>query len=165
MDRKIQAFLFSVWYYRGFSLQSTPQKLQIPTKWPCSKGAHLFQAIRLSIFSGVFFLRFVSHGIHRGFPPDLVEFQTDIGNSFNSICELVTALKFNMEPTNHPFRKENDLPGLHDYVPAVNLPGCIKHEAQTWGTDDIVHFAKINKHGSWEFSPRKGRGKWSSNHL
>jgi len=32
-----------------------------------------------------------------------------------------------MEPTNHPFRKENDLPkipNLHDYVPAVNLPGC-----------------------------------------
>ena len=23
----------------------------------------------------------------------------------------------NMEPTNHPFRKENDLPHLHDYVP------------------------------------------------
>ena len=22
-----------------------------------------------------------------------------------------------MEPTNHPFRKENDLPNLHDYVP------------------------------------------------
>ena len=29
-----------------------------------------------------------------------------------------------MEPTNHPFRKENDLPNLHDYVLAVNLPGC-----------------------------------------
>ena len=25
--------------------------------------------------------------------------------------------KINMEPTNHPFRKENDLPNLHDYVP------------------------------------------------
>ena len=22
-----------------------------------------------------------------------------------------------MEPTNHPFRKENDLPNLHDYGP------------------------------------------------
>ena len=31
-----------------------------------------------------------------------------------------------MEPTNHPFRKEYNLPNLHDYVPAVNLPGC-KH--------------------------------------
>ena len=29
-----------------------------------------------------------------------------------------------MEPTNHPFRKKHDLPNLHDYVPAVNLPGC-----------------------------------------
>ena len=26
--------------------------------------------------------------------------------------------------SHHPFRKENDLPNLHDYVPAVNLPGC-----------------------------------------
>ena len=30
---------------------------------------------------------------------------------------LVTPWKINMEPTNHPFRKENDLPNLHDYVP------------------------------------------------
>jgi len=27
-----------------------------------------------------------------------------------------TPWKINMEPTNHPFRKENDLPNLHDYV-------------------------------------------------
>ena len=27
--------------------------------------------------------------------------------------------KINMEPTNHPFRKENDLPNLHDYVPCL----------------------------------------------
>ena len=32
--------------------------------------------------------------------------------------------KINMEPTNHPFRKENDLPNLHDYVQNVNLLGC-----------------------------------------
>ena len=25
--------------------------------------------------------------------------------------------KINMEPTNHPFSMENDLPNLHDYVP------------------------------------------------
>ena len=36
-----------------------------------------------------------------------------------------TPWKINMEPTNHPFRKENDLPNLHDSVPAVNLPGRI----------------------------------------
>ena len=34
----------------------------------------------------------------------------------------VTPWKINMEPTNPPFRKENDLPNLHDYVP---LQGCI----------------------------------------
>ncbi len=28
-----------------------------------------------------------------------------------------TPWKINMEPTNHPFRKESDLPNLHDYVP------------------------------------------------
>ena len=28
-----------------------------------------------------------------------------------------TPWKINMEPTNHPFRKENDLPNLHEYVP------------------------------------------------
>ena len=28
-----------------------------------------------------------------------------------------TPWKINMEPINHPFRKENDLPNLHDYVP------------------------------------------------
>ena len=28
-----------------------------------------------------------------------------------------TPWKINMEPTNHPFRKEGDLPNLHDYVP------------------------------------------------
>ena len=30
---------------------------------------------------------------------------------------FVTPWKINMEPTIHPFRKENDLPNLHDYVP------------------------------------------------
>jgi len=29
----------------------------------------------------------------------------------------VTPWEINMEPTNQPFRKENDLPNLHDYVP------------------------------------------------
>ena len=28
---------------------------------------------------------------------------------------LVIPWKISMEPTNHPFRKENDLPNLHDY--------------------------------------------------
>ena len=29
-----------------------------------------------------------------------------------------------MEHTNHPFRKENDLPNLHDYMFHVYLQGC-----------------------------------------
>ena len=36
-------------------------------------------------------------------------------NSFESFA--ITLWKINMEPTNHPFGKENDLPNLHDYVP------------------------------------------------
>ena len=35
----------------------------------------------------------------------------------NSAFLVNTPWKINMEPTNHPFRKENDLPNLHDYVP------------------------------------------------
>ena len=31
--------------------------------------------------------------------------------------QIVAPWKINMEPTNHPFRKENDLPNLHDNVP------------------------------------------------
>ena len=34
-----------------------------------------------------------------------------------------TPWKINMEPTNHPFRKLNDLPNLHDYVPSKIFRG------------------------------------------
>ncbi len=37
--------------------------------------------------------------------------------AFSSPFASVTPWNINMEPTNHPFRKENDLPNLHDYVP------------------------------------------------
>ena len=30
-----------------------------------------------------------------------------------------------MEPTNHPFRKENDIPNLHEDMLHVNLQGCM----------------------------------------
>ena len=33
------------------------------------------------------------------------------------VFQIDTSWKIYMEPTNHPFRKENDLPNLHDYVP------------------------------------------------
>ena len=36
---------------------------------------------------------------------------------FNYINASITPLKINMEPTNHPFREENDLPNLDDNVP------------------------------------------------
>ena len=51
--------------------------------------------------------------IHKPYPYSL--------NQLNYIGEdtsiLGTPWKINMEPTNHQFRKENDLPNLHDYVP------------------------------------------------
>ena len=34
-----------------------------------------------------------------------------------NIITVPTPWKINMEPTNLPFRKENYLPNLHDYVP------------------------------------------------
>ena len=35
-----------------------------------------------------------------------------------------TPWKINMEPTNHPFRKDNDLPSLQGMMFHVNLQGC-----------------------------------------
>ena len=35
----------------------------------------------------------------------------------NHVNPFVTPWKIHMEPTNHPFSKENDLPNLHDYGP------------------------------------------------
>ena len=35
----------------------------------------------------------------------------------NTHTHLYTPWKINMEPTNHPFRKGNDLPNLRDYGP------------------------------------------------
>ncbi len=37
--------------------------------------------------------------------------------NYMRIIYIYTPWKINMEPTNHQFRKENDLPNLHDYVP------------------------------------------------
>ena len=39
---------------------------------------------------------------------------------FNGENTGFTPWKINMEPTNHPFIKENDLPNLHDYVPRLS---------------------------------------------
>ena len=40
---------------------------------------------------------------------------------------IVTPWKINMEPTNHPFRKENDLSHTSMIMFHVNLPGCKSH--------------------------------------
>jgi len=42
-------------------------------------------------------------------------FQTGRGKEHQLFQD--TPWKINMEPTNHPFRKENDLPNPYDYVP------------------------------------------------
>ena len=45
------------------------------------------------------------------------------GTYMYDIC-VCTPWKINMEPTNQPFRKENDLPSLQGIMFHVNLPGC-----------------------------------------
>ena len=40
-----------------------------------------------------------------------------MGTMVNVIIIFDTPWKIDMEPTKHPFREENDLPNLHDYVP------------------------------------------------
>ena len=41
----------------------------------------------------------------------------DIEVHSTGTSENNTPWKINMEPKNHQFREENDLPNLHDYVP------------------------------------------------
>ena len=76
-----------------------------------------------------------------------------------------------MEPTNHPFRKENDLPNLHDYVPCYssgvynpNIPeiagsawsGCYAHvDAGFWRGS----FLSWQGFGGWSVGP--GDHRWS----
>ena len=45
-------------------------------------------------------------------------FESMIFMNFPFFAGYITPWKINMEPTNHPFRKENDLPNLHDYGPS-----------------------------------------------
>ena len=54
------------------------------------------------------------------------------------LAKTSTPWKINMEPTNHPFRKENDLPNLHDHVPAVNLPGCTQLSVKCGHTPQLI---------------------------
>ena len=56
----------------------------------------------------------------------------------------VTPWKIHMKPTNHPFRKENDLPNLHDYVPCSSSGGASRialnpKRVQWWSSKDVKH--------------------------
>ena len=53
--------------------------------------------------------------IHRGGRGYLYEQKYDLRSGYLALMD--TPWKINMEHTNHPFGKENDLPNLHDYVP------------------------------------------------
>ena len=55
-------------------------------------------------------------------------------SSNNSVKLINTPYKISMEPTNHPFRKENDLPNLHGSVPTVNLQRCGSDNKWCWTT-------------------------------
>ena len=58
--------------------------------------------------------------IHLEPPKQLYNLKLQSGVSINYPIKdesMDTPRKINMEPTNHPFGKENDLPNLHDYVP------------------------------------------------
>ena len=50
----------------------------------------------------------------------LVEHMLVSGGVFLKTWKKDTRRKINMEPTNHPFGKENDLPNLHTYVPCLS---------------------------------------------
>ena len=56
-----------------------------------------------------------------------------LNNQYNGIPKSNTPWKINMEPTNHPFRKENDLPNLHEDMFHVIFRGvgffffCVAH--------------------------------------
>ena len=56
----------------------------------------------------------IGHGFQ---PVQFSRFQrNDLSQQKRQTC-FFTPWKINIEPTHHPFRKENDLPNLHDYVP------------------------------------------------
>ena len=54
-------------------------------------------------------------GFHRKQGPSALSNEWKGGNAHQNY--LHTPWKINMEHINHPFRKEHDLPNLHDYVP------------------------------------------------
>ena len=76
----------------------------------------------------------------------------------------ITPSKINMEPANHAFRKENDLPNLHDDVPAVNLQGCTAWFF-LWVLFLNLHLQR--KMQSWQSTTRRPGRKnhWNCTHL
>ena len=82
---------------------------------PLSKGFHFFPArrnlreLRRHKFVAV---------LRRGILTQLwIQVQRNRNCTWRKNANTNTPWKINMEHTNHPFRKENDLPNLHDYVP------------------------------------------------
>ena len=49
-----------------------------------------------------------------------------------------------MELTNHTFRKENHLPNLHDYVPAVNLQGLYDKHQTCEFQEAAIYFGSVD---------------------
>ena len=56
-----------------------------------------------------------------------------------------------MEPTNHLFRKENDLPNLDDYVQHVNLRGCKGWPSAESVDSEDSKLSNLPPHPGWEF--------------
>ena len=76
----------------------------------------------------------------------------------NSAFLVNTPWKINMEPTNHPFRKENDLPNLHDYVIIFRYLKPFGGEISIQSTSEaFTRCLTTKRHGSatsWSRSPR-----------
>ena len=73
------------------------------------------------------YLRIVCHGHPRKWSVHLPMHWTQGEVGIKSKDFEYSPWKMNMEPTNYPFRKENDLPNLHDYVP------CFSSGVYMWG--------------------------------
>jgi len=61
-------------------------------------------------------------------------------NHDNHNATVVTPWKINMEHTNHPFRKENDLPPMimfHVNLPGCNAPACGKKRQPIWVSQHV----------------------------
>ena len=75
-----------------------------------------------------------------------------------------TPWKINMEPTNHPFKKENDLPNLHDYVPCQSSVVYIEAMTHLYTNHWSTNFRPIGQ-PSWLDKRRQGEERWNKRSL